>query len=107
MSDIKQPEDHKTKPKPYSFKGEGGKSYTLPFASKGAASVPGQVTRDAIMDRDDETAQMRLGFALLEACGASEAALAAVYAKPTSEMIDLLGEWMQHGDGEGAELPQS
>lgn len=107
MSDIKQPEDHKPKPKKFTFTGDDGKKHTLPFASEGAENIPGKLTRDAIMDPDDDAAQLRLGFAMLEACGAPQEAIDAVYAKPTTGMLEVLGAWMEHGDGQGATVPQS
>lgn len=107
MTEAKKPEDHKPKARKFSFTSEGGKRFTLPLASAGAEQIPGKVTRDAVMNPDDEAAQLRLGFAMLEACGASQDALDAVYEKPTPAMLELLGAWMHHGDGEGATVPQS
>lgn len=107
MTEAKKPEDHKPKAKKFSFTNENGKRFTLPLASAGAEKIPGRVTRDAVMNPDDEAAQLRLGFAMLEESGASQEAVDAVYEKSTPAMLDLLGAWMQHGDGEGATVPQS
>lgn len=106
MSEIKQPQDRKPKVKKYSFTGADGEERTLPFASEGASKVPGRITRDAIMGADD-AAEIRLGFALLEACGAPKETEDALYDLPTDEMIRILGEWMEFGDGQGATVPQS
>ena len=107
MAEIKQPTDHKAKATPFVFKDAEGVEHKLPPASEGAETVPGQLTRDAIMSPDDEMAQLRLGFALLDASGADPAAIAAVYAKNTTAMIELLGKWMEYGDSDGATVPQS
>lgn len=101
-----QPEDHKPKPKKFTFKDADGKTRTLPFASDGAEKVSGRYTRDAIMS-EEGTAQMRLGFALLEACGAPQDVIDALYDLPSNTMIEVLGGWMEHGDGDGATVPQS
>lgn len=114
----KQPQDRKPKAKPYTFdvvervKVNGRltnktKTYTLPFASKGAKTLPGKFTRDAIMSPDDESVQLRLGIALLEETGVDQETLDVLYAKPGEEMITILAEWMQHGDGQGGTVPQS
>lgn len=106
MSEVKQPSDRKPKAAKFTFKGTDGKSHALPLAAAGAEKVPGRFTRDAIMS-DDETVQMRLGFALLEACGASKVAQDALYDLPTPDMITTLSDWMKFGDGQGGTVPQS
>ena len=101
-----QPQDRQPKKNaPYKFIGADKKSHTLPLASKGAEKVSGRVMRDALMDGD--AGELKLGFAMLEACGASEAAVNAVYDLPSAECMEILGEWMSHGDGDGASVPQS
>lgn len=118
MSEIKQPADRKSKVTKFSFEApvlvkdaEGKpktvvKKFTLPLASEGASEVPGKFTRDAVMGEDD-AAEIRLGFALLEASGANQDAIDALYSLPSERMLKTLGEWMKHGDGEGATVPQS
>ena len=72
-----------------------GKTYTLPPISENAAeSLPGEITYAVIMEPDNEMAQLRLAFASLEAAKPSEAALKALKSLPTSEMIEVVGEWM-------------
>jgi hypothetical protein len=105
MSDVKQPADHKAKPTPYKFEGADGKTYSLPFASKGREKITGRDMRDALMDGD--AGKMKLGFLLLEACGAKVDAVDAIYDRPNNETIEILGEWMTHGDGDGASLGKS
>lgn len=82
-----------------------GKSYSLPLASKAAENIPGRVMRDALMGGDE--GEMRLGFTLLEACGADRATVDAIYDLPSPECVRVLGEWIALGDGDGANLPQS
>jgi hypothetical protein len=106
MSEIKQPQDHKSKVAKFSFKDADGVEHSLPLASEGAANIPGKLTRDAVMSEDD-AAELRLGFALLEACGADQSDIDAVYSLSTEKMLETLGAWMTHGDGEGATVPQS
>jgi hypothetical protein len=108
-----QPADHKKKPTPYKFQAPGvdkddkpiTKTHTLPFASKGAEKLTGRDTRDALMGGD--VGQLKLGFVMLEACGAKPEAIDALYGLPNSKCLEILGEWMSHGDGDGAQLPQS
>lgn len=99
------PQDHKAK-KATSFTFEAaGKKYTIPLPSVGAENVPGRAMRDALLDGDEGEA--RLGFLLLEACGAKQEAIDALYDLPTPAMLRVIGEWMRLGDGKGASLPQS
>lgn len=113
MTDVKVPEDHKAKPTPYKFKAPGMDKYdkpitvthTLPFASKGAEKLTGRDTRDALMNGD--VGQLKLGFVMLEACGAKPEAIDALYDLPNTKCLEILGEWMTHGDGDGGSVPQS
>jgi hypothetical protein len=110
MTAPRQPADHKSKPKPFTFKApgldEGGetitKTHTLPFASKGRENITGRQMRDALMDGD--VGKLTLGFVLLEACGAKQDAIDAIYDLPNNECLEILGEWMEYGDGDGASL---
>lgn len=99
------PQDHKTKAKPFTFTGKDGKVYKLPLASKGAPEISGRAMRDAVMDA--EMGEMKLGFALLEACGAAPEAVDALYDMRSAEMLEVIGAWLQHGDGDGASLGKS
>lgn len=77
-----------------------GKTYTLPPLSEdGATSIPGEITYNAIMEPDNDFAQMRLGFASLEAAKPSAAAMKALKSLPTSEMLRVIGEWMGESSG--------
>lgn len=105
MSEIKQPQDHKPKPQPYKFTGADGKTYSLPFASKGAAQVTGRQTRDAMMD--GEVGEVKLGFIMLDLCGAKQEAIDAILDLPADETVEHIAQWMKHGDGDGASVPQS
>lgn len=105
MPAPKAPQDHKTKAKPFTFTGADGETHTLPLASEGAGKVSGRAMRDAVMGGD--LGEMKLGFSLLEACGADQAAVDALYDLSSTDMLDVLGKWMAHGDGDGASVPQS
>jgi hypothetical protein len=77
-----------------------GKSYTLPNLSETAASkIPGAVTYAAIMEPDNDMAQIRLALATLEAVKPSDAAMAALKSLPTDEMLGVVGEWMGESSG--------
>lgn len=98
------PQDRKPKADaPFTFKasvpGKDGKpitkSFPLPQISESdAMTIPGEITYNAIMQPNDEMAQMRLAFATLEACKPTEAALAALKSLPTDKMLETLGDWM-------------
>ena len=97
-----QPQDHKPKKgAPFKFTA-GGKSYTLPLASKGRAKLTGRDLRDATMG--DEGAQLGYLFKALEAAEPKPEALDALYAMPQDDMMDVLQAWGEHGDGDGASL---
>ena len=101
-----QPQDRKPrKGAPFAFTGKDGKRHTLPLASKGAEKVEGRLLRNAALG--DDGGDLALQFALLEACGATPAAINALYDLPAAKMVTLLQEWMSHGDGDGATVPQS
>lgn len=100
-----KPQDRKPKKATkYTFTVKG-KTYSLPLASKGAEKVSGRVMRDALMGGQE--GEMRLGFALLEACGAPQATVDVIYDLPVPACTRILAEWLALGDGDGASLPQS
>lgn len=113
MTAPRKPADHKAKPVPYTFEAPAVdkdnkpivKTHTLPFASKGAEKLTGRDTRDALMNGD--VGQLKLGFVMLEASGAKPEAINAMYDLPNARCLEILGEWMEYGDGDGATLPQS
>jgi hypothetical protein len=93
------PQDHKAKTPGHRFTVKG-KSFTLPPVSEDAANtIPGSITYAAIMDPEDQMAQMRLAFATLEAARPSDAALAALKSLSTKEMLEVVGEWMGESSG--------
>ena len=105
---TKVPQDHKSKaPSRYSFTGADGVERELPLASEGAELVPGRITRDVVMNPNDQEAQIRLAFALLDACGTDDETREAFYDLPTGEMVTHLRNWSEFGDGDGASVPQS
>lgn len=95
----KTPQDHKSKDGGHPFT-VGGKTYKLPPVSEdAAASIPGEVTYDAIMRPDNEMAQMRLALSMLEACGPSASAKKALLSLSTKEMLEVVGSWMGESSG--------
>lgn len=118
MSAPKQPQDRKPKaakktaPKrpaakaiaaeaggsePFTFDHDGT-TYELPSPDEAAGRIPGRFIRDAVMNGDDAS-DLRLAFATLEAAGADDAALDALYEKPHPDMLDILSRWMQGSVG--------
>lgn len=96
------PQDHKpAKGSPFKFK-VGSKSYTLPSADKGRATLSGRDLRDAMLG--GEIGQMAYLFKALEASGVAKAALDALYDLPGDEMLKVLNDWAEYGDGDGASL---
>lgn len=103
---ARKPQDRKpAKGALFTFTGGDGKSYTLPLASKGTEKMTGRQMRDAVMSSG--LGELRLGFSMLEACGASKAAVDAILDLPNEETLRVLADWMTHGDGQGASVPQS
>lgn len=88
----------------YEFEVEG-KTYALPHPSLGAPKVSTQIIRDAVMTPDDMMAQTRLGFAMLEACTADDAAVAALYSLDMAGSQAVITDWMARAGG--VELPSS
>lgn len=89
----KTPQDRKPKKSAevYTFTAKG-KRYTLPSAEDAATKVSGRFMRDAVMKGDE--GEMALGFATLEAAGAKQEAIDALYDLPVGEMLEHLGAWM-------------
>jgi len=108
----RKPQDHKPKAtKPKATKPDGftfdhdGVTYTLPHPSAALAKIPGKAFRDAMLD--GEIGELKFALVCVEAVDAAPATLEALYAKPTDEMLTILGKWMSSADMSGATLPQS
>lgn len=98
-----QPQDHKpAKGQPFRFTDTAGKSHTLPSAAKGRAGLSGRDLRDAAMG--GQIGQMAYLIKALEAAKPNAKALDALYDMPQQDMVDILAEWAEHGDGDGASL---
>lgn len=98
-----QPQDHKpAKGEPFRFTDAAGKGHALPSAAKGRATLSGRDLRDAAMG--GQIGQMAYLIKALEAAKPSAKALDALYALPQQDMVDILTEWAEHGDGDGASL---
>ncbi len=105
MTETKQPQDRKPKKAKHFTFTVGEVTHSLPPASDGVENISGRALRDASMGGDEE--QLRLGFSMLEACGAEQAAIDALYDLPASKMLENIRAWMTFGDGDGASVPQS
>lgn len=104
---ARKPQDHlPTKGTLFKFVGADGKTYTLPLASDGVAEMTGGEMEDAIMDTSG-VGELKLAFSMLRACGASDAARQGLRGLKNEASLKVLGDWMAHGDGEGASIPQS
>lgn len=89
----------------FTFTDAKGKTHSLPPVEIGHAKMTGRDLRDASVG--GEAGQIGYMFKLLEAAGPSKAALAALYAMPQAETMDVLEAWGDHGDGDGAGLGES
>jgi hypothetical protein len=94
------PQDHKAPADgSYSFTVDG-KTYKLPAVDeKAAADIPGEISYDAIMSPESQTAQIRLAFATLNACNPDPKVLAALKSLSTKDMLEHLGAWMGEAGG--------
>lgn len=98
-----QPQDRKpAKGSLFRFTDLQGKQHTLPHASKGRTGLTGRDLRDAALG--GEAGQITYMFKVLEAAKPTKVALEALYAMPQTKMLEILNEWSQHGDGDGASL---
>lgn len=96
---AKTPQDHKAKDEAFTFT-VGTKTFKLPPLSETAAdSIPGDITYAAVMEPDNNMAQLRLAFASLEAAKPTEAAMTALRSLSTTRMLEVVGEWMGKAGG--------
>lgn len=105
MTEVKKPADRTPKRATKFTFVVDGKTYSLPLASKAAEKVTGRQTRDALMG--GELGQIRLGFEMIESCGAEQKSLDALYDQSKDDTVQILHDWMTFGDGDGASVPQS
>lgn len=91
----KEPQDRKPKKADgFSFTANG-RTYKLPnLTEKAADSIPAGLTMDAVMEPEDETVQLRLALATLQAAGPSDAAMKALRSLGTTTMLEVVGAWM-------------
>jgi hypothetical protein len=98
-----QPQDHRpAKGEPFRFTDAKGKQHSLPLASEGKSQLSGRDLRDAALG--GEAAQLGYMFKMLEAAKPSQKALDALYDMPQDDMLAVLKDWGDHGDGDGASL---
>jgi hypothetical protein len=102
----KAPQDRLAKkPSGFTFDHEGT-TYTLAPPSDGLAQLSGRDFRDALLD--GEEGQMRMAFRCLELVEDIDGpALAALYAKPTPEMLPIVNKWFESARENEATGPQS
>ena len=98
----KTPQDHK--PKGFTFE-HNGKTYSLPAPSQALGNLDGRALRDAVLG--GQMGELALGFRCLEAVGAEQEAIDAIYDKPVAETAAVIADWMRSADLSGATLPQS
>lgn len=100
----KQPTDRKPKAAEQGFTfTHQGKTYRLPEATEETAlAIPAELTMDALERPDDQLAETRLALAMLRAAKPSDAAMAALRAMSTGDMVRTLGRWMGDEPGESA-----
>lgn len=95
----KTPADRKPKDGGHQFTVKG-KTFTLPQPTEDAMSaIPGGITYAAVMNPDDQMAQMRLAFATLEAAKPTPAAMAALQSLGTDKMLEVVAAWMGESSG--------
>jgi hypothetical protein len=102
---VKRPADRKPKIKPFTFTGADGKQHTLPPVSKGKGALTGRDLREATLGGVD--GQLAYMFKVLEGAKPPAATLDAIYGLSQDAMMNVLGEWGEHGDGDGASLGES
>lgn len=92
----KTPQDRKPKGDAYQFTVSVGgkpKTFRLPSAEDASGRVPGRFLRDASMNGQE--GQIALSFATLEAAGADQAAIDALYDMPATQMLEHIAAWLQ------------
>jgi hypothetical protein len=96
---AKTPQDHRAKDEGFTFT-VGTKTYKLPELNESAAdNIPGDITYAAVMEPENDMAQLRLAFASLEAAKPSDAAMKALRSLPTTQMLTVVGDWMGKAGG--------
>lgn len=101
-----QPQDRKPrKGEPFRFAAADGKTHTLPLVTEGRKKLTGRDLRDAAMG--GEIGQLAYLIKALEAAAPKQAALDALYDMSQEDMMGVLQQWGEHGDGEGASLGES
>jgi len=83
------------------------KTHTLQNAGPLALKVPGGVSMDAILEPENETAQLRLGLAMLMVTDVPKDTMAALRSMPSDEMMTILLRWLNHGQVDNVSLPES
>lgn len=97
---TKQPQDRKAKAQDGFAFTVAGRQFKLPLISeRAAAKVPGGITMDAVLEPDDDTIQMRLGLAMLQAVEPTPAAMKALRSLDTEKMLTVISEWMGKSGG--------
>lgn len=105
MAAPRKPQDRKPKaaeePTVFTFEHDG-KEFSLPPVQTVADRVSGKIMRDAVMG--GEEGQLRMSFFMLETLEDADEAIEALYAKPASEMLELVEAWMNFKPANGVNL---
>lgn len=101
----RQPQDHKPKASAGFTFDHDGRTYSLPAPSQALGNLDGRALRDAMLG--GQMGELQLAFRCLEAVGAEQEAVDAIYAKPVAETATIILEWLRSADLSGATLPQS
>lgn len=101
-----RPQDHKpAKGDSFKFIDSEGKKHTLPPVSVGRKGLTGRDLRDAALQ--GEVGQIGYMLKILEHSKPNAKALDALYDMPQDDMLEVLKNWGEHGDENGASLGES
>lgn len=90
-------------PSAFSFSHKG-KTFTLPPIKDGLLNVDAGSVIDAVMNENDQMADVRLGVGTLVKSGVTDEAMKALREKPFGEFAKILAKWMS---SHGADLGKS
>lgn len=98
-----QPQDHKpAQGEPFTFTDSKGKKHKLPLASEARSKLSGGDLMDATLG--GEIGQIAYLFKVLKAAEPDPKAMEALRAMSQEDMMEVLSNWGDHGDGDGASL---
>lgn len=102
------PQDHKKKMKEEEFiKVVNGIEYRLPNAAPFSGQIPAGISMDLMKTPDNKLAQTQMGVYMLELAGSEELKLNVREKLTTSELLELLNDWLSWSQSGGVKLPES